>query len=224
MSLNCYATVCAFGARAGYPLFPGEDESDQLALIIELLGMPPQKLLDASKRTKLFFTSQGYPRYCQIETQADGTVALKGGRSKRGKLRGPPMTKTWQQALKGSDDVYFIDFLRRCLQWDPDARMTPREALKHDWMRKRTYNAPPLAPSGPTSSGQAAAGALALPNAPTLAAAPTLLLGPAKSQAPLQMAAGALGGRLGTLAGGAGSGSGESLARKATFGGLANAE
>ena len=178
--------------------------------------MPPQKLLDASKRTKLFFTSQGYPRYCQTEAQADGTVALKGGRSKRGKLRGPPMTKTWQQALKGSDDVYFIDFLRRCLQWDPDARMTPREALKHDWMRKRTYNAPPPAPA-------AAAGLqLPLPNAPTLAAAPTLLLGAAKTQAPLQTAAGGLGGRLGTLAGGAGSG--EGLARKPTFGGLANAD
>lgn len=206
--------------HAGYPLFPGEDESDQLALIIELLGMPSQKLLDASKRTKLFFTSQGYPRYCQTETQADGTVAIKGGRSKRGKLRGPPMTKTWQQALKGSDDVYFIDFLRRCLQWDPDARMTPREALKHDWMRKRTYNAPPPAPAAASQP------APALPTAPTLAAANTLLLGPTKTQAPLQVAAGGLGmgGRLGTMAGGTGAGSGEGLVRKPTFGGIANAD
>ena len=29
----------------GYPLLPGEDEGDQLSCIIELLGMPPQKLL-----------------------------------------------------------------------------------------------------------------------------------------------------------------------------------
>ena len=26
----------------GYPLLPGEDETDQLACMIELLGMPPQ--------------------------------------------------------------------------------------------------------------------------------------------------------------------------------------
>lgn len=26
----------------GYPLLPGEDEGDQLACMIELLGMPPQ--------------------------------------------------------------------------------------------------------------------------------------------------------------------------------------
>ncbi|KAL4635917.1 dual specificity tyrosine-phosphorylation-regulated kinase 2-like [Arapaima gigas] len=31
----------------GCPLFPGEDEGDQFACIIELLGMPPQNLLDA---------------------------------------------------------------------------------------------------------------------------------------------------------------------------------
>ena len=101
--------------------------------------MPPQKLLDQGKRSKLFITSQGYPRYCQLETQADGSVVLKGGRSKRGKYRNPPSGKTWAQAMKGCEDVAFVDFLRRCLVWDPEARISPREALKHDWMRRRPY-------------------------------------------------------------------------------------
>jgi dual specificity tyrosine-phosphorylation-regulated kinase 2/3/4 len=43
----------------GYPLLPGEDEGDQLSCIIELLGMPPQKLLDQSKRAKNFISSKG---------------------------------------------------------------------------------------------------------------------------------------------------------------------
>ena len=43
----------------GYPLLPGEDEADQLSCIIELLGMPPQKLLDQSKRAKNFISSKG---------------------------------------------------------------------------------------------------------------------------------------------------------------------
>ena len=46
----------------GYPLLPGEDEGDQLSCVIELLGMPPQKLLDSSKRAKNFISSKGYPR------------------------------------------------------------------------------------------------------------------------------------------------------------------
>ena len=32
---------------------------DQLSCIIELLGMPPQKLLDQSKRAKNFISSKG---------------------------------------------------------------------------------------------------------------------------------------------------------------------
>ena len=118
-------------------MFPGEDESDPLGLMMELLGLPPTKLLDPGKRSKLFFTSAGHPRYCQLETQTDGTVQLKGGRSKRGKYRGPPASKAWQQSLKGCDDVLFIDFIKKCLAWDPELRLSPREALKHEWMRRR---------------------------------------------------------------------------------------
>lgn len=39
----------------GYPLFPGENEKEQLACIMEILGLPPQNVLDKSTRLKLFF-------------------------------------------------------------------------------------------------------------------------------------------------------------------------
>jgi serine/threonine protein kinase len=42
----------------GFPLLPGEDEFDQLACIIELLGMPSKSLLDQAKRTKTFISSK----------------------------------------------------------------------------------------------------------------------------------------------------------------------
>lgn len=129
---------------SGYPLFPGEDEIDQLACIIELQGMPPQRLLDQCKRVKAFFNSKGYPRYCVLETDADGSPVLKAGRSRRGKLRGPPASKDMVTALKGCEDPYFLDFMRRCLQWNPDERMTPREALRHDWLRRRLPKPPQL--------------------------------------------------------------------------------
>jgi dual specificity tyrosine-phosphorylation-regulated kinase 2/3/4 len=63
----------------GMPLFPGEDEADQLSCIIELLGMPSQKLLDASKRARNFISSKGHPRYCTVTTLPDGTTVLQGG-------------------------------------------------------------------------------------------------------------------------------------------------
>uniref|UniRef100_A0AC35GB00 Protein kinase domain-containing protein n=1 Tax=Panagrolaimus sp. PS1159 TaxID=55785 RepID=A0AC35GB00_9BILA len=45
----------------GYPLLPGEDENDQLALIVELLGMPPTKIINNAKRARDFFSSEGHP-------------------------------------------------------------------------------------------------------------------------------------------------------------------
>lgn len=126
----------------GYPLFPGEDEHDQLACIIELIGMPPQKVLENSKRARTFFSSRGYPRYCTITTNPDGTVSLQGGKSRRGKTRGPPGSKDMAQALKGCDDTQFLDFITKCLHWDPSSRMTPAQALRHPWLRRKLPKAP----------------------------------------------------------------------------------
>ena len=126
----------------GYPLFPGEDEGDQLACVIELLGMPPEKLLESSKRAKNFISSKGYPRYCTVTTIPDGSTVLTGGRSRHGKTRGPPASKDFVTALKGSDDPLFIDFLKKCLEWDPAQRMIPSQALRHPWLRRRLPRAP----------------------------------------------------------------------------------
>ena len=34
-----------------------------------------------------------------------------------------------------TDDPQFIDFLRKCLEWDPAVRWTPDEALRHPWLK-----------------------------------------------------------------------------------------
>lgn len=142
MPIDMWSLGCILAELlTGFPLLPGEDEADQLACIIELLGMPPQKLLDASKRTKNFISSKGYPRYCKPCT-VNGSTVLTGTLSRRGKLRGPPGSVGLRQALKGCDDPLFIDFVRRCLDWDPDTRMTPASALRHDWLRRRLPRLP----------------------------------------------------------------------------------
>ncbi|KAJ8257399.1 hypothetical protein GJAV_G00185190 [Gymnothorax javanicus] len=138
----------------GYPLFPGEDEGDQLACMMEILGMPPQKLLEQSKRAKNFISSKGHPRYCTVSTLANGAVVLTAGRSRRGKVRGPPASKEWASALKGCEDTAFVDFLQKCLDWDPAARMIPSGALRHPWLcRRSTKPTPGHAPS-PTEKTQ----------------------------------------------------------------------
>ena len=90
MAIDIWSFGCILAELyTGIPIFPGEDEADQLACIIELLDMPPQSLLDQSKRARNFISSRGYPRYCSVSMQ-DDQVILGAGRSRRGKVRGPP--------------------------------------------------------------------------------------------------------------------------------------
>lgn len=143
MPIDMWSLGCILAELlTGCALFPGEDENDQLACIIELLGMPPQKLLDQSKRAKNFFSAKGYPRYCLAETLEDGHVVLRSGTSRQGKERGPPGSKSLKKALKGCDDPLFLNFLCGCLEWDPELRMTPAAALKHSWFRRRLPRLP----------------------------------------------------------------------------------
>jgi len=58
--MYCYAYVsstvdCSGVLYLGYPLFPGENEVEQLACIMEIFGLPPVKLLDEAQRRKIFF-------------------------------------------------------------------------------------------------------------------------------------------------------------------------
>jgi dual specificity tyrosine-phosphorylation-regulated kinase 2/3/4 len=101
----------------GYPIFPGENEQEQLACIMEIFGPPEKHLIEKSSRKKLFFDSLGKPRV---------TVSTKGRRRR-------PSSKTLQQALKCDDDA-FLDFIARCLRWDPDRRMKPDEAMLHEFV------------------------------------------------------------------------------------------
>jgi dual specificity tyrosine-phosphorylation-regulated kinase 2/3/4 len=42
----------------GYPIFPGENEQEQLSLIMEVRGLPSEQILDQSTRSKIFFDEE----------------------------------------------------------------------------------------------------------------------------------------------------------------------
>ncbi|CAK1595455.1 unnamed protein product [Parnassius mnemosyne] len=143
MPIDMWSLGCILAELlTGFPLLPGEDELDQMACIIELLGMPPQKLIEQGKRSKNFISSKGLPRYCTATTLPDGVTVLGAGMSRRGKPRGLPGSRSFVTALKGCQDKFFIDFIRRCLEWDPEKRLTPAQALRHAWLRRRLPRPP----------------------------------------------------------------------------------
>ena len=138
LAIDIWSLGCILAElHTGYPLLPGEDEGDQLATMIELLGMPNKELTDVCKRTRTFISSRGYPRYCTLVQNEDGTVRLMSGKSRRGKTRGIPGSRDWKVSLNNCQDANFIDFLKRCLEWDPQKRITPVQALGHPWIKNK---------------------------------------------------------------------------------------
>ena len=118
MPIDMWSLGCILAELlTGYPIFPGENEQEQLACIMEVFGPPDKHLIEKSTRKKLFFDSLGKPRL---------TVSSKGKRRR-------PSSKTLQQAIKCDDDA-FLDFLARCLRWDPERRMRPDEAIHHEFI------------------------------------------------------------------------------------------
>ena len=118
VSIDMWSFGCILAELyTGYPLFPGENEAEQLACIMEVMGVPSPALVEASKRRKVFFDSAGEPR----------PVINSRGRRRR------PGGKDLAGALRCSDPL-FVDFIAACLRWDSRERLTPEEALEHEWM------------------------------------------------------------------------------------------
>ncbi|KAG2149278.1 hypothetical protein DEU56DRAFT_781420 [Suillus clintonianus] len=119
MAIDMWSLGCILAELyTGFPIFPGENEQEQLSCIMEVLGPPDKDFINRSSRKRLFFDNNGAPR----------PVVNSKGRRRR------PGTKTLAQVLRCQDDD-FVDFIARCLVWDPEKRMKPQAALQHNFLR-----------------------------------------------------------------------------------------
>lgn len=84
-SIDMWSCGCILAELfSGYPIYAGESEMDQLGLIMEICGVPPDDVLEQSTRKHLFFTEDNLPN-------------LKP--NSRGKLR-KPNTKSIASVLR----------------------------------------------------------------------------------------------------------------------------
>ncbi|EDV19222.1 uncharacterized protein TRIADDRAFT_33914, partial [Trichoplax adhaerens] len=103
---------------SGVPMFPGENEAEQLALMMEMLGIPPREILINRDRKACFFDSKGNPKNIV---------------NSRGKTHWPN-SKRLCNVLKCHDEL-FLNFLEKCFVWNPLYRMKPDEAWEHPWIQ-----------------------------------------------------------------------------------------
>jgi dual specificity tyrosine-phosphorylation-regulated kinase 2/3/4 len=98
----------------GRPLFPGDNEREQLDMLMEVLGAPPKEIIAQSARRKEYFTTEG------------SFIPPKGKRGR--KIGGSSL-----ESVVGTGDPMLMDLLRKCFAWDPKARITAADALNHTW-------------------------------------------------------------------------------------------
>jgi serine/threonine protein kinase len=106
--------------HSGQPMFPGHTEKEQLMYQMEVLGVPPVAVIQQGKRASTFFSASYEPLHLN---------------DSKGRKRSP-RTRSFEKAV-GSKDPVFLDFIARCLTWDPAERMTPREAAHHEYVTGR---------------------------------------------------------------------------------------
>ena len=78
----------------GYPLFPGEDEKEHMALMMEVKGVPPRSVLARATRRRVFYDDDYQPIIVP---------------NSKGKIRTPNSKNL--TTLINSQDPDFVDFI-----------------------------------------------------------------------------------------------------------------
>ena len=103
----------------GIPIFPGEDEDEQMALIQSVLGPPPLDMLMDGTRTNCFFDEEFYPILRPNKKGVTHSVS-----------------STSLGAVLNINEPHLLDIIRKCLKWNPSERITFKEIVNHPWFNE----------------------------------------------------------------------------------------
>jgi len=142
-SLGCVLAELALG----WPAFPGSSEYVQIRYISQTLGLPTEHMLNNGTKTQKFFTREvdsNYP-YWRLK-QPDEHAAETGIHSKEARkyifnclddmasVNVPTDLEGGELLAEKVDRKEFIDLLKRMLTLDQDKRISPGEALNHNFV------------------------------------------------------------------------------------------
>jgi len=154
-SLGCIL----YELHTGDPIFNGTSEQDQVFKISETFGLPPDYMMEKGRKTSSYFKK---PAQGMAWERVATTKVYKGVRQRKlsemlgSNTGGPGGRRKKELGHAPSDYGKFEDLLSRLLDIDPKTRMTPSEALDHEFLR-RSESSSSKAPAAPSSSSAAAA-------------------------------------------------------------------
>ena len=142
----------------GLPLFPGASEYDLLLRIIEMLGMPPNKMLAIAKNTSKYFAAtpgdsggdeKQYRLMSQQEVQAHTKQEAPLGKRyfKHTQLADIIGSYPMAESDSPNDQPHnereaFLDLLLGVLDLNPTSRWTPRQAMQHPFVTGSPFTGP----------------------------------------------------------------------------------
>ncbi|KAL3661462.1 hypothetical protein V7S43_013662 [Phytophthora oleae] len=151
--------------HTGKPLFCGYDSADQLHRIINILGMPPHDLIaraNPSYRREYFdeiVMTEGNNKWVEYQLKVHKVMPPKGVDVI------PESTKSVAEILAGAEkygtlnhnpEHYrpFHDLVMRMLDFNPDTRITPTEAMQHPFLMSMRQMMPDETMEEPVAQGK----------------------------------------------------------------------
>lgn len=131
----------------GWPLYPGSSEYDQIRYISQTQGLPAEHMLNSATKTTRFFyreTDINYP-FWRLKTpeehEAETNIKSKEARKyifncldDMAQVNVPNDLEGGELAAEKADRREFIDLLKRMLTLDQERRISPVEALSHNFV------------------------------------------------------------------------------------------
>jgi homeodomain interacting protein kinase len=131
----------------GWPLYPGSSEYDQIRYISQTQGLPNEHMLNQATKTTRFFyreTDSNYPFWRlknPDEHESETNIKSKEARKyifncldDMAQVNVPTDLEGAELLAEKADRREFIDLLKRMLTLDQERRITPGEALNHNFV------------------------------------------------------------------------------------------
>ncbi|XP_062341040.1 dual specificity tyrosine-phosphorylation-regulated kinase 1A isoform X1 [Osmerus eperlanus] len=126
--------------HTGEPLFSGANEVDQMNKIVEVLGVPPNHILDQAPKARKFFEKMSDSTWSAKKTK-DGKRYKPAGTRKLHSILGveaggPGGRRAGESGHAVADYLKFKDLILRMLDYDAKSRIQPYYALQHSFFKK----------------------------------------------------------------------------------------
>jgi len=131
----------------GWPIYPGSSEYDQIRYISQTQGLPLEHMLNSATKTQKFFKREvdsNYP-YWRLKTpeEHESESGIKSKETRKyifnclddmAQVNVPTDLEGGELMAEKADRKEFIDLLKRMLTLDQDKRISPGEALNHNFI------------------------------------------------------------------------------------------